>query len=114
MTAQESPSVIFEGEIELNSGQEWHSEPILLDKGTVVTLQARGQSKFYAGFFPREEYFRKRNPPNPFKFNWGSDKPQYTVRISIPEAEYYYLVFRVGVFAGPGPVAISVLATTQR
>lgn len=114
MTPQERPSVIFEGEIELNSGQEWHSEPILLDKGIVVTLQARGQSKFYAGFFSREDYFRKRNPPNPFKFSWGSDKPQYTIKMSIPETEYYYLVFRVGVFTGPPPVKISALVTTQR
>jgi hypothetical protein len=107
------PSVIFNGAIELGSGQEWHSEPILLEKGTVVIVQARSQSKFYAGLFPREEYFRKRSPPNPFGFTWGTDKPQYTVRVSVPETDYYYLVFRVGVFTVPSPVKIGVLATTQ-
>jgi hypothetical protein len=39
------PEVVIQEEIELRSGQEWHSEPIHFDPGDVVTVQARRERK---------------------------------------------------------------------
>lgn len=114
MPRRGEPEAIIQEEIELRSGQEWHSEPIHFDGGDVVTVQARSKYKFYAGLFPREEYYRKRNPPNPYRFLWASDRPQFTIRLEISESEYYYLVFRVGVFTLPSPIRIQVLMTKER
>jgi hypothetical protein len=85
--------------IELESGHEWHSKPIRLDAGDVVTVSATSENRFFAGLFDREEYFRRRRAiAGAFDFLPGSDRPQFTLKFQVPETEDYYLVFRVSVF----------------
>lgn len=88
--------MVEEFEVSLDPGHEWHSKPIRLESGSLATVSAVSDFRFYAGLFDREEYFRRRKAAaGAFDFLIGSDRTQFTSRILIRQAEDYYLVFRV-------------------
>jgi len=97
--------VLLEKTFALKSDEEQHEE-FEFSKGDVVTVTCTADENFYAGLFPREEYIKKRS--NPFSFSFGTDKPQYTTKVEIPEDDDYYLVLRVGVFSGTGRIRVKV------
>jgi hypothetical protein len=53
-------SSLEEFEVELDSGEEWHSDPIKLRKGEVATLTCTSDGRFYADIVPREEYVKRK------------------------------------------------------
>ena len=90
------------------TGKEWHSKPITLHEGDIVTVTALGNDKFYAGFFDRVTYVRRRGTAlGSFAFDFGTDKLSWTTRKTLEEDDDYYLVFRAGVFTS-GFTTISV------
>ncbi len=80
-----------------------------MKEGDRVTLSCKGDGRFYAGIFGREEYFEGRGTGSggAFDFEFGEDARGYTDRFIVPEDEDYYIVLRVGVFTS-GPVTIDV------
>lgn len=109
-----SPSGVDEIEVKLDSGEEWHSEPYELREGDIVTLSCRGNDKFYAGLFPREDYYELRGSEGgAFGFEFGTDRRGYTERVKVPEDEEYYIVLRVGVFT-PGTTTLNVRFKIER
>jgi len=109
-----TPAGITEFTEDLESGEEWHSEPYDLKEGDYVTLSCRGDGRFYAGIFDREEYFDKRGAEGgAFDFEFGEDRRGFTDRFEVPDDDEYYIVLRVGVFTR-GPVRINVRLKIQR
>ncbi len=102
------PESILDESFELRPGQEWHSSGMRLEEGQQVIVRAKGSGRFYTGFFSREAYFRKRDAPNPFPFTFGTDRSQYTTKVSIGETDYYYIVVRVGIFAQRTKIQLEV------
>lgn len=85
--------------VSLKPGQEWHSDPYELQKDDEVTVSCRGDGKFYAGIFDREEYFENRGSEmGAFGFEFGTDDYGYTEQFTVDEDDDYYVVLRVGVF----------------
>lgn len=100
--------------VSLDSGEEWHSEPYDLREGDLVTLSCRGDGKFYAGIFEREEYFDLRgSEAGAFGFEFGVDRRGFTDRFEVAEDDEYYIVLRVGVFT-TGPVEVRVRLKVER
>ena len=85
--------------IKLESGREWHSKPLLAQKGDILILSARGNDNFYAGLFDRVSYHRKVGADGGgFAFEFGTDTRGFTQKVLARETEDYYIVFRVSVF----------------
>jgi hypothetical protein len=100
--------VVQDFSITLSPGKEWHSKPIPLSRGNLVTLTALSNRRMYAGLFSRAEYARRRAAVfGAFSFEPGTDRPSFTSRIRIEEDDDYYLVFRLSTFA-PGSAQIDV------
>src|SRR5439155_2957336 len=87
--------------------EEEQHEEFELSKGDLVTVTCTADENFYAGLFPRAEYIEKRGM-GAFGFSFGTDKPQFTTKVEIPEDDDYYLVLRVGVFSGTGRIHAKV------
>lgn len=95
--------------VDLPPGREWHSEPLSLLEGDVVTVSASSTQRFYAAFADREEYHRKIGAvAGAFSFEFGTDRRGYTVRQEISLPENYYLVLRVGVFGDTASIRARV------
>jgi hypothetical protein len=93
-------TIWMEDDLQVKSGAEWHSVPIPLGAGDVITLSAHAPEVFYAGIFSREEYFARGGPSaEMFDFPFGSDRKAVTRRRTVQDADDYYLVFRVGVWS---------------
>ena len=103
---------IQEFDVKLESDQEWHSKPMRLREGTVVTLTATGSADFYAGLFQREVYVRMRAQIGGFDFSFGSDLRSFTHRYQIESTDDYYLVFRVGVFSRTQTIHVRLIFET--
>ena len=100
--------------VELDSGDEWHSDPLDLREGDLVTLSCRGDGRFYAGIYDRTDYHDLRGSEGgAFGFEFGTDRRGYTERFEVPEDDEYYVVLRVGVFT-TGPVTINVRLKVDR
>jgi hypothetical protein len=111
---QYSPARVSRFSVDVDSGEEWHSDPYDLKEGDQVTLSCRGDGKFYAGIFDREDYFDKRgSEAGAFGFEFGEDDRGFTDRFEVPNDDEYYIVFRVGVFT-VGPVHIDVRLKIER
>jgi hypothetical protein len=101
-------------QVELESGEEWHSDPYDLKEGDLVTLSCRGNDRFYAGIYAREQYYELRGSEGgAFGFEFGTDKRGYTERFEVPEDDEYYVVLRVGVFTS-GSAEINVRLKIDR
>ena len=98
--------VLLDKTFTLKSEEEQHEEFELL-KGDIVTVTCTADENFYAGLFTREDYIKKRGG-GPFGFVFGTDKPQFTTRVEIPEDDDYYFVLRVGAFSGTGRIRTKV------
>lgn len=76
-----------------------------IKKGRTVTITCTANytlHTFKAGFYSRDEYFR-RKPKSIFEgFNFGrqSEKPHYTRKIKVDETDDYYLVIRAAILFG--------------
>ena len=93
--------VLFNKVIGLKPGGEWHTKPIELHKGDILTISASGNEKFYAGIFDRVEYHRKVGADGGmFGFEFGTDSRGFTHRVQAKSYEDYYVVLRVGIFSG--------------
>ncbi len=112
--ARYTPAGTNSFQVELDSGEEWHSDPYDLREGDKVTLSCRADDKFYAGIFNRDEYYEARgSEAGAFGFEFGTDKRGYTDRLEVTEDEEYYVVLRVGVFTS-GKVQIRVRLKIER
>ena len=88
--------------ITIQPGREWHSKALQFSLGTMVTLSARANNKFYCGLFAREDYFHRVGAAGgAFAFQAGTDRPGFTTREKILADDDYYIVFRVSVWGGP-------------
>lgn len=105
---EDDPNVVTDEVIELRSGQEWRSKGLRFEADTTVLVRAEGTGRFYAGFFSREVYFRKRRDPDPFPFTFGTDRSQYTTKVTIEQTDYYYVVLRVGVFSDKSTIHLEI------
>ena len=93
------PTSVQEYDVDLDAGKEWHSSAIRLRAGDVVTLTCTSRQRFYAGFFSRVEYTkRKGSVGGAFDFLPGSDRRAFTARVQIDSEDDYYIVLRVGIF----------------
>lgn len=114
-TAHAAPKVFFDKTIELGSMQTkfWRWT---LKKGTSITITCDSNSiyhQFKAGFYSREEFF-KRKPTDIFKgFNFGknSEKPHYTHKTKVPEDDDYYFVINAGLYFGTARIKIELKAS---
>lgn len=107
-------SVLAEQDIQLTSGQEWHSKPLELFEGDVVTVSATGNDKFYAGLYSRPAYIRRRGAAaGMFDFPFGGDRRGFTTKETIAETDDYYVVLRVGVFT-PGTTTVHLRVVVER
>ena len=98
--------ILIDEEIELESEEEEHLE-FELNEGDIITITCMGNDNFYAGFFSREEYIKRRGP-NTFDFSFGSDSPQFTTKGRITEDDDYYFVIRVGFFTGTTTINVKI------
>ena len=94
----------------LPGGKEYHSEPIQVEPGELVTLTAHGNHPFYAALLTREEYFAKGGPSvKEFPFQFGTDRVAFTARRGIgPVPDDLYVVVRVGVFSGTARIHVKL------
>lgn len=64
-------------------------------------ISATGDGRFYAGLFDRVRYHRLVGAAGgAFSFEFGADRRGFTDTVRASDEEDYYLVYRVGVFAG--------------
>lgn len=99
--------------IELRSHRTWEKR-IALKKGEKVTITCKSLVvffKFKAGFYSREEYF-KRKPTdflNEFNFGRQTAKPHFTCRTTIEDDDDYYLFIKADTYpAGFAFVTVEV------
>jgi hypothetical protein len=115
MSAAPIPTVgrgqsIFHGLITLRSGREWHSTPFNLLAGSVVKLDGRGTTRFFAGMFSQGEYdLARQRSPLMFPFRLGSDQLVFNKAYNITIATAYRLVVRVSTFQKAGQVQLDVV-----
>lgn len=95
--------------MKLTSGEE-SEEEFELKRGDIITVTCTADENFYADFLPRDKYVQRRTGGafGAFGFPFGSDCPQFTKRVQIPEDDDYYLVIRVGVFSGTARIRVKV------
>jgi hypothetical protein len=92
-------TILFDGDIEVKAGAEWHSKPIHLKPGDRIVASATGTGRFYAGLYDRVTYHRKVGAASGgFAFEFGTDRRGFTDTIEASEEEDFYLVYRVGIF----------------
>jgi len=98
---KKTTKILMDKTIKLDADEEFHEE-FELEKGDVITITCISEYEFYAGFFPREEYIRRRTSGifGAFNFELFTNTPEYTKKVKIKEDDDYYLVIRVGVFGG--------------
>jgi hypothetical protein len=97
-----------ETKIRSEEEKEWELED--LKKGDILTITCKGNENFYAGVFQREEFINKRSAGigGAFNFPFGSDRPQFTKKLTIIEDDDYFLIIRVGYFSGTARIDIKV------
>lgn len=106
---KKTSEMLMDKVIGLDPDEEWEEE-IELERGDIITVTCTADESFYADFLPREEYVQQRTSGvlGSFGFPFGSDCPQFTKRVKIPEDDDYYLVVRVGVFSGTARIRVKV------
>ncbi len=98
-TMSVSRNVLFEDDVELAPGREWHSKPIQLRPGDRIVVSATGTHRFYAGLFDRVTYHSLvGRESGAFGFEFGADRRGFTDSVRAAAHEDYYIVLRVGVF----------------
>lgn len=99
MQSGEKSILIAHKKTTLPTGNEAHYGPYHFDPLTIVQIECQGSNNFYAGFFNNYEYFRRKGKSKEaFNFEFGTDKPYFSLRKVIDDIYNYYLVLRVGVF----------------
>src|SRR5580693_2730792 len=91
--------ILFDDTVTLESGAEWHSTPIRLEKGDDLALTASSAVRFYAGIFDEPTYRSlQAQSSGAFPFGFGSDQvaADFTWRAS--HSGDYFVVLRIGVF----------------
>jgi hypothetical protein len=106
----EKSDILLLEKVQLQSGGQriWKFD---MHKGETVTVSCIGNSPFHAGFYSREEFFRRRSAGWLDTFNFGNKKErkEYTDRIRIKEGDDYYFILR----ATYVPLLPLVLSTTS-
>jgi len=104
---------IVDETVELGPGQERHIRFQLLPADT-ITITCKARTKFYAGFFTREDYVTLVNADGPgmFRFEFGTDDKGFTTRSPIEASDAFFLVLRNGVFSPR--IQVSVEVSLQR
>lgn len=103
------PVTLFDSPIPLESGSEWHSDPIPLTAGAIVKVHAESNVRFYAGFYPQQDYeAHRRRSPNVFPFKFGSDQILFDQAYTIRFAGDYRIVLRVGGWTSAGTIQLTV------
>lgn len=94
---------------ELGKGLERHVQFHLRSNDT-ITVICGARTKFYAGFFDREEYTSKVNADGPgmFRFEFGSDTKGFTTKSRVESEDDYFLVLRNGVFSPRAQISVQV------
>jgi len=107
-----APKKLFDKTIDLGSGREilWK---LTLKKGSTITITCASNSafhKFKAGFYQREEFFRRKPTSifNGFSFGRGSEKPHFTCKVKIAEDDDYYFVVHTGLYFGIAQIKVEV------
>ena len=102
--------ILIDEEVKMRSEEEMEWELEDLKKGEILTVTCKGDENFYAGIFPREEFIRKRSAGigKTFAFPFGTDKPQYTKKMTIPFDDDFFLIIRVGYFSGTANIEVKV------
>jgi len=70
----------------------------------------KARTKFYAGFFTREEYASNVNADGPgmFHFVCGTDGKVFTTQVPIEAEDDFSLVLRNGVFSPRAQISVQV------
>lgn len=101
--------ILFDADINLKSGKEWHSKPIALSPGDRLVASASGTRRFYGGLFDRKSYFGLvGRESGAFGFEFGSDRHGFTDSVRATASEDYYIVLRVGVFTSAATIHLRV------
>lgn len=100
---------IYHGLITLGNGGEWHSTPFNLPAGSVVKMDGRGTTRFFAGLYSQAEYdLARRRSRLMFPFRLGTDQVVFNKAYNITIATAYRIVLRVSAFQKPGQVQLDV------
>jgi hypothetical protein len=113
-TRQRTERTLFDGQIVKRPGGEWHSNPIPLNPGEDLGLDARGNTRFYAGIFDEANYQRLRQMARPaFPFRFGTDQVAFNISRRAPVPGQYRIVLRVGAFVRQAAtIQVRVTVTT--
>lgn len=102
-------TILFDQDINLLSGKEWHSKPVALNPGDRLVVSASGTRRFYGGLFDRQTYYELvGRESGAFGFAFGSDRHGYTDSVRANALEDYYIVLRVGVFTSETTIHLRV------